>query len=192
MTGARPRLLEPPPPRRQAASAMQKAHLELGYVARAHGLDGEVSIKTYDAASETLYDVPRALFRLRDGSEREIQIEEVREGSKGELLLVLAGIRKRPQSEKLVGSAVFVFREDVAAPAEGEFFMGDLVGLTVKNEAGLEVGKVESLLDSGPVPNLVIKTTAGEELMVPFVEDFVVSVDLPGQTLTIRPPEYTE
>lgn len=160
---------------------------QFGYVSRAHGLAGEVLVHTFDPASEVLDEVDRVLARPREGSERELVIEEVREGPKGELLVVFEGVQGRVAAQALVGAALFVRRDQLEAPAEGEYFQGDLVGLTCVDREGKRLGVVEALWSTGPVPNLVIKD-GDQELLVPFAEDFVVAVELEAGRLVLDPP----
>jgi 16S rRNA processing protein RimM len=168
-----------------------RPHLEVGYVSRAHGLAGEVAVRTFDPASEALLQVPRVLLRLKDGSPLELEVESIRDTPR-ELLVVLSGVKDRTRAEALVGATVCAFREDLEAPAEGEFFQGDLVGLTAVTEQGEELGQVAEVWNTGEVPNLVIRRPGGEELIVPFADDFVPSVDLEKGRLVVRPLEYTE
>jgi 16S rRNA processing protein RimM len=165
--------------------------LELGYVARAHGIQGEVAIRAFDPGSETLDTVERVRVRTRAGEEREMRIESVRPASK-EDLVAFEGVETREAAEALVGSTVFVYREDLEPPEEGEYFQGDLVGLTAVDEAGQELGKVEELWATGEVPNLVIRGPGKPELIVPFADEFVPSVDVPGGKIVIKPPEFLE
>ncbi|NMO19142.1 16S rRNA processing protein RimM [Pyxidicoccus fallax] len=165
--------------------------LELGYVARAHGLRGEVAIRTFDPASEALDVVERVFVRTRSGEERELFLEEVRPTPK-ENIIAFEGVESRTEAEALVGSKVFVFREDLEPPAEGEFFQGDLVGLTAVDESGAELGRVEEIWATGEVPNLVIRAPKRPELVVPFADDFVPTVDIAAGRIVIRPPEYEE
>lgn len=166
-------------------------YLELGYVARAHGIRGEVAVRPFDPGSETLSDVERVRVRTRVGEERELRIESLRPTPK-EDIIAFEGVETREQAEGLVGSTVFVYREDLEPPAEGEYFQGDLVGLTAVDEAGQELGKVVELWATGEVPNLVIRGPGKSELIVPFAEEFVPTVDIPGGKIVIRPPEYVE
>ena len=168
-----------------------KPHLELGYVARAHGLQGEVAVRTFDPASETLDHVERVLVRPRSGAERVLRIVSVRPTPQ-EMLVVFEGVKGRDASEALVGATVLAFREDLEPPAEDEYFQGDLVGLTAVDESGKVLGRVEELWETGEVPNLVIRAEGREELVVPFVDDFVSTVDIPGGRLVVKPPEYLE
>jgi 16S rRNA processing protein RimM len=164
----------------------------MGYVARAHGLGGEVAIRTFDPGSETLDRVERILLRLRSGEERELTVESVRPTPK-ENLVGLQGVDSREAAEALVGSTVLVWREDLEPPAEGEYFLADLMGLAAVDEAGKELGKVVEIWETGEVPNLVIRGQGVKgELVVPFADEFVPTVELEAGRLVVRPPEYIE
>ncbi|MDY7231591.1 ribosome maturation factor RimM [Hyalangium rubrum] len=165
--------------------------LELGYVARAHGIRGEVAVRPFDPGSETLDAVERVRVRTKSGEERDLKIESVRPTPK-EDIIAFEGVKGREASEALVGSTVFVYREDLEPPAEGEYFQGDLVGLSAVDEAGQELGKVVEVWATGEVPNLVIRAPGKPELVVPFADDFVPSVDMPGGKIVIRPPEFLD
>jgi len=168
-----------------------RPHLEVGYVGKAHGLSGEVGVRTFDPSSEALFEVDRVVVRLKDGSERELSIDSTRTTPK-EILVCFEGVEDRSGAEKLVGGTVLVFREDLEPPAEGEFFQGDLVGLLAVDEAGAELGRVEEIWESGPVPNLVIRGEGKPELLVPFADEFVPQVDMAAGRIIVRPPELTE
>lgn len=170
---------------------MAGEHLQFGYVSKAHGLDGEVAVRTFDPASEVLDQVERVLARPREGGERVLAVTSVREGAKGELLVCFEGVRRREAAQALVGAALLAYREDLEAPAEGEFFQGDLVGLRAVTPAGEPLGVVEALWDTGPVPNLVIRD-GDRELLVPFAEDFVKAVELEAGRLVLEPPRLED
>lgn len=165
--------------------------LEVGYVAKAHGIQGEVAVRTYDSASRVLEEVERLILRLRSGEERAVAVESARRASET-TLLVLAGVRSRAEAEALKGASVHVHRADVAAPAAGEWFQGDLVGLEARTPEGVSLGQVTAVWNTGPVPNLVIQDAAGTELLVPFIDDYVPEVDVENGRLVVRPPEMME
>jgi len=167
------------------------AHLGIGYIARARGLKGQLVVRTFDPASEALEQVDRVLLQLRDGSTREVKIVQ-RQPAAGERVLTFAGIADRSSAEALVGARVSVFRDDLPRPAEGEYFQGDLIGLEAVDEAGASLGKVEEIWNTGPVPNLVVRGADRPELLVPFADDFVISVDLRSGKVVLRPPELNE
>ncbi len=167
------------------------AQLGIGYIARARGLKGQVVVRTFDPASAALEEVDRVVLRLRDGSSREVEIEQ-RQAQAGGCVLTIKGISDRTAAEELVGATVSVLREDLQPPGEGEYFQGDLIGLEALDEAGSTLGKVEEVWNTGPVPNLVIRGPGRPELLVPFADEFVLSVDLGAGKLVLRPPEIFE
>jgi 16S rRNA processing protein RimM len=191
MTAATARPRRPPHLHpKQPESVPRPALLQLGYVSRAHGLQGELAIKTFDPASDALFEVERVTLQPRGGEPRDMTLEQVR-GAGKELLVCLAGVDDRSTAEGLVGATVWVARAALEAPAEGEYFQGDLVGLEAVNEAGLRLGRVEEVWNTGPVPNLVIRGE-GREIIVPFADDFVPVVDLDAGRLVVREPELVE
>lgn len=168
-----------------------KPLLEIGYISRAHGLHGEVVLKTFDPQSTVLDEVERLVLRTRAGDERELALASVGEAPGSDLLLRFQTVSRREAAEALVGSTVHVRREDLEAPAEGEFFHGDLVGLEAVTAEGKRLGVVEEVWSTGPVPNLCIREGKAE-LLVPFAEDFVTKVDLAAGRIVIVPPTYEE
>ncbi len=165
--------------------------LEVGYIARAHGMHGEVVVKTFDPASEVLIGVERLWLRRKDGFESEVGVIDVGQQNK-DLRVSLENVKRREQAEALIGSTVSVFRDDLEAPEAGEYFQGDLIGLEARTPEGKTLGKITEIWNSGPVPNLVIVDEAGAEMMVPFAEEFVPKVDLVAKVATVIPLEFAE
>jgi 16S rRNA processing protein RimM len=162
--------------------------LVVGYVSRAHGISGEIAVRMFDAGSDALDGAERLLLRSREGEEREFTVLAARPASK-EVLLTLASVVGRNAAEALRGSTVLVHREDLSPPSEGEYFQGDLVGLEAVSLEGQALGKVEEVWNAGPVPTLVIRG-GPEELLLPFADDFVTSVDLEKGVILVRPMEF--
>lgn len=167
------------------------SHLQVGYVARVHGLRGEVVVKTFDPASEVLFQVERIVLRPREGGEaRTLTVEDTRTAGK-DILVALAGVSTRESAQQLVGSTLLVFREDLEPPGEGEYFQGDLIGLEAVDAQGTVLGRVEEIWSTGEVPTLVIRG-GPQELLLPFADDFVDTVDLDARRMVVKPPELTE
>lgn len=168
-----------------------KPLLQIGYIARAHGLNGEVVLKTFDPQSTVLEEVERLVLVTRKDETKELTVTSVGESPGSDLLLSFKGINRREQADALTGSAVHVHREDLEPPADGEFFHGDLVGLEAFTPDGKRLGVVEEVWSTGPVPNLCIRDGKAE-LLVPFAEEFVPKVDLAAGRVTVIPLEFEE
>jgi 16S rRNA processing protein RimM len=152
----------------------------IGYVARAHGVRGELRVHLHDPASNTLYDTPRIFV-----GGRELVVDSVRPTS-GALLVKLEGVDDRTRAESLAGQPVEVVR--AAIPLEdGEFLVGDLPGCVVVDTAGTSLGTIVSIMH-GPQDLLVIHDATHERLL-PLVPAFLVEVDLAARRVVVDPPD---
>ena len=140
----------------------------VGRVGKSHGLDGSFVVEN---ASET-----RELFAV--GAKLFVEDEEA-------TVVASKQARGRPvirlDRRVVRGAQLAVPRSALAEPAEGEYYVFQLVGLEVRNEAGEAVGTV---VDVAPgVANDVLELNSG--LALPMVEECVLSVDLDGGTIVV-------
>ncbi|HLF68213.1 MAG TPA: PRC-barrel domain-containing protein [Gaiellaceae bacterium] len=81
------------------------------------------------------------------------------------------------------GALLEVPRDELPEPAEGSYYVADLVGLEVIDESGVPVGVVREVLP-GPA-NDALELDTG--LLLPLVEDCVREVDLAGRRILLNP-----
>ena len=161
--------------------------IAVGRIARAHGVRGELAVRTDDPRSSALLKARQ----LRLSGETQLREVESARAANSEVLLRLRGIADRNAAEALRGREVEISRAELPAAEPGEFYYADLVGLMAIDESGRELGQVKGLWETGPVPVVVIGEGAGE-LLVPFAQEFVVAVRPDQGRIVIRPPEYAE
>ena len=103
-------------------------------------------------------------------------------------------IPDRDAAEAMKGVRVFVSRSTFPAPDPDEFYWIDLIGLSVSNREGVALGDVVGLIDTGPHCVLRVKPAAAgdvpaepaaDERLIPFVEAYVDSVDIPGRRIVV-------
>lgn len=96
-------------------------------------------------------------------------------------------IADRDAAEAMKGVRVFVSRSTFPKTDDGEFYWIDLIGLSVVNREQVALGDVVGLIDTGPHCVLRIQPAEpdAEERLVPFVEAFVDSVDMPGRLIVV-------
>lgn len=155
------------------------ARIEIGVVARAHGIRGEVAIATHDPASQTLAEVTQIWV---GGVSR--TIEQARATPKG-WLVAFEGVATRNDAEALRGQVVEVDRE-LLDLEEGDILLADLVGCRVVRADGTPWGTVAAI-DGGLQDRLVIHDGRVERL-VPLVDELVTSIDLEAGVVTVDVP----
>jgi 16S rRNA processing protein RimM len=85
----------------------------------------------------------------------------------------------------LVGCDLYVGRDELPPPPEGEFYWFDLEGLLVYTEEGLCLGRVEEFFPTGSNEVLVVRQGVRETLL-PFIKDVILSVDAAQGKLHVR------
>lgn len=154
--------------------------VKIGYVARAHGLRGELRVHLFSPESTTLLEVDRATI---GGEDRAISAARPTNGA---VLLTIEGVEDRDAAEALRGKEVEVDRDEVEL-GEGEYLLSDLPGFTVVDEKGVELGRVVEVI-SAAQPILVIHGPAGE-ILLPAVPNFVRTVDVAARRVDVELPE---
>ena len=96
-------------------------------------------------------------------------------------------IPDRDAAEAMKGVRVFVSRSTFPKTDDGEFYWVDLIGLAVVNREQAALGDVVGLIDTGPHCVLRVQPAdaAAEERLIPFVEAYVDSVDMPGRRILV-------
>jgi 16S rRNA processing protein RimM len=96
-------------------------------------------------------------------------------------------IADRDAAEALKGVRVFVPRAAFPKTDDGEFYWIDLIGLSVVNREQAVLGDVVGLIDTGPHCVLRVQPAdaAAEERLIPFVDAYVDSVDMPGRRILV-------
>lgn len=154
--------------------------IEVGYVAKPHGVRGELRVVTYDPESTTLEDAPQVHI---DGRVYDLIAARPVNGA---FLVSLAGVTDRNQTELLRGKIVAVAREHIPLE-EGEILLADLVGCQAVREDGSPYGVIVAVeLDTQD--RLVIHDGDIERLL-PLVPAFIAAIELEASRVVVTPPE---
>ena len=145
----------------------------MGRVAAPFGIKGWIKVQTFTEETDGLLDYP-TWWVGKEGSWQEFRVEAG--AVHGQVVLAkLEGPADREAVANLKGLDIAVPRE-ILPEATDSYYWTDLVGVQVVNREGVELGRVDSLLDNGAQSVLVVK---GErERLIPFVPVYVDRVEL--------------
>ena len=153
----------------------------MGRVRAAHGLKGWIKIQPFTQEKEGLLDYPEWWL----GGEGQWQQHRVAESAVHGSTVVarLDGFIDRDAAAGLRGRDVAVPRAAMPENREGEFYWNDLLGMEVRNRNASKLGLVAKILETGA--NTVLVVQGDTELLVPFIQDVVVNVDLKARQLVV-------
>ncbi|HEU4613285.1 MAG TPA: ribosome maturation factor RimM [Kofleriaceae bacterium] len=158
-----------------------EARIEIGGVARAHGIRGEVVIVTHDPDSDTLGNVATIWI---GGVER--KVVQARDTQRG-WLVALEGVTTRNDAEALRGQPVEVDRAALAL-SEDDVLLDDLVDCEVRLPDGTPWGTIAEIM-VGAHQDLLVIHDGDVERLLPLVDQFVTSIDLEAGVVTVDPPQ---
>ncbi|EPR41674.1 Ribosome maturation factor rimM [Desulfovibrio sp. X2] len=158
----------------------------IGEVVKPHGLRGELCVQWHAESPELCDDLPRVWLAPAAGRARSFAIASWRMHQK-RLLLTLAGIDGRDQAEAWRGARVYADADDLPSVDEGEVYLHELIGLSVQDESGAVLGRLEAVM-AEPQEVWTIRTPSGEEILFPARPEFVSEIDLDAGTVTVNPP----
>jgi 16S rRNA processing protein RimM len=163
----------------------------LGEITGAHGVRGEVLVRSYTGNPEAIADYG-ALSDEEGGSPLSLKV--LRMTPKGAIVARIKSVTDRNGAEALKGRKLYVAREAMPEPDdEDDFYHADLIGLTVVDEAANALGEVVAVQNFGAGDLLELRLTAsGKSELVPFTKACVPRIDLAARRITVSLPELVE
>lgn len=160
----------------------------IGKVINTHGIKGEVKVKQITDFVER-FAVDSVVY-LIDKEEKLVTLEiaSVRT-QKDYLLIQFTGYDSIDQVEVFKGHLLKIKQEQLTPLKEHEFYFHEIIGCTVSDIDGNEIGKVDSILTPGANDVWVVKNDQQKEFLIPYIKDVVKEVDVDNKQITIEPME---
>ncbi len=158
----------------------------LGAIAGAHGVKGEVKIKTFTQQPQDIASY--GPLQNEDG-DKTFSIVRFRPDKIG-VVATIEGIRGRDDAQRLKGTRLYVKREALPQVEEETWYHADLMGLKVRDKDDKEYGVVIGVYDFGAGDMVEVAPNFGEEsLFIPFTRDAVPIVNIKQGFIVAEPIE---
>jgi 16S rRNA processing protein RimM len=159
----------------------------VGYVSGAYGINGWVRIKPYSTDADALLHA--RTWWLDKPDFHDVEMMQAKTHS-GDVVARLMGVEGRNAAEALKGATVQIPRSHFPPLPDDEFYWVDLIGLAIENLQGEHLGTVTDLMDNGAHPILRVAVPPEpekeqQELLIPFVGQFVKTVDQKTKKITV-------
>lgn len=155
----------------------KQSMIDAGKIVNTHGVRGEVRIEVWLDSPALL----KRCGRVYLGGE-EKKILSARE-HKGFLIAQLEGVADVGAAQALKNRVVQIARADAKLP-RGAYFLQDIIGASVVDESGAELGKLAEVLE---LPGQRVYVVRGEtEHLIPAVPAFVLNTDAERGVITVR------
>jgi len=158
----------------------------VGAIAGAFGVKGEIRLKSFTV---TPSDIAQYSPLSDEAGTRSFAIILDRP-VKGGFAARIDGISTKEQADALKGPRLFARRELLPSLPDDEFYHADLIGLSVLDTGGKELGKVKSVLNHGAGDLLEVQSPGQQDTaLLPFTRAAVPTVDLAAGRIIADPPD---
>ncbi len=155
----------------------KSAYIEAGRIVNTHGVAGEVKIEVWLDSPQLLRRCGRIFL---NGAEKKLLSGKVQ---KNFLIAKLEGVEDVNAAMQLKGKDVFIAREDAKLP-RGAYFIQDILGASVRDEQGREIGRLTDVLER-PASNIYV-VQGEQEHLIPAVPAFILNTDAEAGVITVR------
>ncbi len=158
---------------------MERDLIEIARITGPKGLKGKMWITPYGESFERF----RHYSHLRIGKQGEPRKVLSLSRHKGKYLLGLEGITDIGRVEAVKGESLYISRDQLEPPAEDEYYWHDLIGMTVIDTQGRELGKVVRIFSTGS--NDVYVVNPVKQYYIPATTDVVKEISLEKKIIAI-------
>ncbi|MCI8320095.1 MAG: 16S rRNA processing protein RimM [Dorea sp.] len=158
--------------------------LQVGVITSAHGIRGEVKVfpTTDDPAR---FQRAQRVF-LNTGKENmPLKIQNVK-FFKQFVILKFEEFDSINDIEKYRKCPLLVRREDAVPLGEDEYFIADMIGLSVATEDEEQFGTLSDVIGTGANDVYVINSVRHGEVLVPAIKECILDVDIKAGTMKIH------
>jgi 16S rRNA processing protein RimM len=165
-------------------------YLIIGEILRPHGIRGELRLKILTDYPERVSKI-KMVYLGSDASQPDATPHEIQSVRlhKQFLLLMLTDIQDRNEAETLRGQFVMVNIEDAVPLDDDEIYLYELIGLTVKTDAGEELGTIKDVLETGANDVYVVSSRQYGELLIPAHDETIIEIDTDAETVIVKLPD---
>lgn len=158
--------------------------LQVGIISSTHGIKGEVKVfpttddsKRFDKLKEVQLDTGKEYVPL--------QIQGVKY-FKQFVILKFKDFDNINDIEKYKGKSLYVTRENAVRLKKNEFFVADLIGITVENEDGSFQGTLKDVMETGANDVYVVETADKKEVLLPAIKECILKVDFENNKMQVH------
>lgn len=158
---------------------------KIGYVAKSHGLKGEVTMVMSPDCPDL--EGVTSVFVANNHQLVPYFIESFSmKGNKA--FIKLEDVSSPEQAAAMKGSSLFIPRAERPRLSKGEFYNDEVIGFEVADEETGVLGPVTDVLESG-INRFLIVVRAEKEIMIPVSGPFITGINKSRKKITVALPE---
>lgn len=158
--------------------------LEVGKIINTHGLRGEVKVAPWTDSPDVFEDLE--ILYIENGNEKKaLEIKAIKY-QKNNLIVKFKEFNDINEAEVYKNSVLYAKRDALGELPEGVYYIADLIGMTVKDESKQVIGRLADVFKTGANDVYTIRREGKKDLLIPVIDDVVLSVDTKLREVIVR------
>ena len=157
---------------------------QVGIITSPHGVKGEVKVFPTTDDSKRFKKLKECFIEYND------ELMPVKACGckffKNMVILKFEEFENMNDVEKLRKCKIFVDREHAVSLDKDEYFVADLLGISVVNESENIIGKISDVLETGANDVYIVKDDDGNEILIPAIKDCILDVNINERTMRVH------
>ena len=150
--------------------------LRVGVITTTHGIHGEVKVFPTTDDIRRFDDLKKAVL-VRRSEQMDVHVAGAKY-FKNQVILKLEEIESVEQARLYQNAELYVRREDAVPLEEGEYYIGDLIGLKVVTDEGKTLGTLTDVMETGANDVYIVTTPENKEILLPAIGECILDIDL--------------
>ena len=160
----------------------EPVYLAVGLLRRPHGVHGEILMEVYTDFPERLEDGSTVFLGAKH---KPATIRHIRHHNEG-LLFSFEGVDTPESAGLLRKQLVYVKTATRPALPAGQYYHHQMIGMTVVDDSGNELGKLTEIIQTGANDVYVVLSGTGKELLLPSIKQVVLDVDVESNRMIVH------
>lgn len=158
--------------------------LVIGKIGGTHHLKG--AVKLYSNVGEQIYNIEgnKVIVELTEEDRKILTVKEVSHLLGEKWIIEFEEITNKTDAGKLIKAFVKV-RRDLLGIEEDEYLLNDLLKMSVIDQNGVLIGKVENIFDTAAHEILEVESDK-YEAMIPNIDEFVKKIDFEKKEIYVE------
>lgn len=156
---------------------------QVGAITSPHGVRGEVKVFPTTDDVNRFKQLKTVLLDTGKGHQ-ELHVESVK-FFKNMVILKFKEFSNMDEVEPLRKMGLYVTREHAVKLAKDEYFIADLIGLSVISDEGVDLGEITDVLQTGANDVYVIEKQK-KEVLIPAIKECILDVDMDARVMKVH------
>ena len=158
--------------------------LQVGVITGTHGLKGEVKVFPTTDDRDRFLELEDVILDTGNGL-LDLKVEYVKFFKKF-VFVKFEGYDDINQVEQYKRCPLLVTRENAVPLEEDEYYISDLLGMTIMDDSGITIGRLENVIETGANDVYEVLTEDGRRILLPAIKDCILDVDMDEKIILVH------